>query len=70
MPLSLASFLVEFLSAPDDLIADPFGGSFTSALAAARLGRRWISTEIMAEYVLGAANRFRDAHGFENLLAA
>lgn len=70
MPLSLASFLVEFLSEPDDLVADPFGGSFTTALAAERLGRRWMSTEIMVEYVLGSATRFRDAPGFENLLAA
>ena len=71
MPLSLASFLVEFLSEPGDLIADPFGGSFTTAKAAERLGRRWLSTEVMAEYVIGAANRFRSSEGFQqNLLAA
>lgn len=70
MPLNLASFLVEFLSEPEDLVADPFGGSFTTAKAAERLGRRWLSTEIMVEYVLGAASRFRDARGFEQRLVA
>ncbi len=64
MPLELASFLVEFLSAPDDLVVDPFGGSLTTAKAAERLGRRWLTTEIMVEYVLGGAHRFRDAPGF------
>lgn len=70
MPLSLASFLVEFLSEPEDLVVDPFGGSFTTAKAAERLGRRWLSTEVMVEYVLGAALRFREAAGFEQRLVA
>ncbi|MBS4020008.1 MAG: site-specific DNA-methyltransferase [Dechloromonas sp.] len=71
MPLSLASFLVEFLSAPGDLVVDPWGGSFTSAKAAELLGRRWLSTEIMLQYVLGGAIRFRDCLGFQqHLLAA
>lgn len=64
MPMKLASFLVEFLSEPGDLVADPFSGSFTTAHAAERLGRRWLGTECMVEYVLGAAHRFRQAQGF------
>lgn len=64
MPLKLASFLIEFLSEPGDLIADPFGGSFTTADAAERLGRRWLSTECMIEYVLGGSTRFVRAPGF------
>lgn len=70
MPLKVASFLVEFLSRPGDLVADPFGGSFTTAKAAERLGRRWLSTEIMAEYVIGGASRFTDCDGFLSQLAA
>lgn len=71
MPLALASFLIEFLSEPGDLIVDPFGGSFTTAKAAERLGRRWLSSECMLEYVLGGATRFYDARGFhQNLLLA
>ena len=70
MPLALASFLVGFLSEEDSLVADPFGGSFTTALAAERLGRRWLSTEIMYEYVRGGAGRFSDCRGYNLNLAA
>lgn len=71
MPLKLAMFLVEFLSAPGDLVVDPFGGSFTTADAAERLGRLWLSTECMVEYVLGGSSRFTDRPGYaHHLLAA
>jgi site-specific DNA-methyltransferase (cytosine-N4-specific) len=70
MPLSLASFLIEFMSQPGDLVVDPFGGSGTTGRAAQRLGRRWMMTDVMAEYVLGAANRFRADEGFQQLLVA
>lgn len=69
MPLSLASLLVEFMSEPGDLVVDPFGGSFTTALAAERLGRRWMSTDIMLEYVLGGSLRFRNQPGYLDNLA-
>jgi site-specific DNA-methyltransferase (cytosine-N4-specific) len=65
-PLKLASFLIEFLSEPGELIVDPFGGSFTTADAAERLGRRWMSTDCMVEYVLGSATRFVGAQGYRN----
>lgn len=69
MPLKLAMFLTEFLSEPGELVVDPFSGSFTTALAAERLGRRWMGTECMVEYVLGASNRFAKAKGFvDNLI--
>ena len=58
MPLSLAKFLVRFLSEPGDLVVDPFSGSFTTAKAAESLGRRWIGTEQVLEYILGARSRF------------
>lgn len=70
MPLSLAKFLVELLTVPGELVADPFGGSFTTAKAAELLGRRWLSTECMAEYVIGSAFRFREQPGFVQHLAA
>ena len=63
-PLRLAKFLVEFLSRPGDLVADPFGGWNTTGLAAELTGRRWISTEKMAEYAAGGATRFTDRPGF------
>lgn len=64
MPLKLAEFLVTFLSEPGDLVVDGFAGSFTTARAAENLGRRWIATDIMAEYVMGGAVRFEQAQGF------
>lgn len=70
MPLSLAKFLIEFLTEPGEVVADPFGGSFTTAKAAELLGRRWLSTECMAEYVIGSAFRFREQPGFIQHLAA
>ena len=60
MPLKLASFLIQFLTREDeaDLVVDPYGGSFTTGLAAELLGRRWISTELFWEYIRGSAERF------------
>lgn len=58
MPLRLAQFLVRYLSRPGDLCVDPFAGWFTSCKAAEDLGRRWIGTEVMLEYVQAARLRF------------
>lgn len=57
MPLALADFLVRYLSDQDDLIVDPFSGWGTSAVAAERNQRRWITTELMGEYALVHAHR-------------
>lgn len=70
MPLALAEFLVEYGSAPGDIVADCFGGSETTALAAQRLGRRWITTEKCVEYVLGGGLRFQTYPDFCMPLAA
>lgn len=64
-PLALATFLVKFLSKEGDLVVDPFAGSMTTAVAAQRTGRRWIATEIVYDYIRGAASRFRGAPGLQ-----
>lgn len=64
MPLALADFLVRYLSAPDDLVVDPFGGWLTTAKAAEQNGRRWLVTELMREYVRVGIERLREAPGF------
>jgi DNA modification methylase len=64
MPLPLARFLVDFLTEPGDLVVDPCAGWLTTALAAEDAGCRWLCTEQMGEYVLGASNRFTSAPGF------
>lgn len=68
MPLSLATFLVEFLTEKSQLVADMCAGWLTSALAAQETGRRWIASERMLEYVLGASYRFEGKPGFRRYL--
>lgn len=58
MPRELAARMIRFLSEPDDLVLDPFGGSGTTAIVAEELGRRWITTEMHREYIEGARLRF------------
>lgn len=54
----LSDFLIRFLTEPGDLVADPFGGSQTTAVSAEELGRHWVTCELHAEYVRGGATRF------------
>ena len=49
-PISLPSWFIKLLTDPGDIVYDPFMGSGTTARAAAALGRRWIGSEISAEY--------------------
>ena len=63
-PLSLAKFLVQFLTEKGDLVIDPMAGSMTTAKAAQELGRRWIASDIVYDYVRGAAQRFRECEDF------
>ncbi len=44
-PLSLVERIIECASEEGELVLDPFGGSGTTAVAAERLGRRWILCE-------------------------
>jgi DNA modification methylase len=62
MPLALASELIQFTTQADDLVVDPFAGSFTTCKAAELTGRRWLGTELMGEYVVGARTRFVGDH--------
>ncbi|MBR9804655.1 ParB N-terminal domain-containing protein [bacterium] len=44
--LSSAKFTIESLTEPGDLICDPFAGSFTTAIACHRTGRRFIGCDL------------------------
>lgn len=59
-PYELVEFLVKFASEEGELIADPFGGSLTSALVAHKLGRRFITADTIYEYLKGGSLRFGD----------
>lgn len=60
MPLALAMFLVQWLSRPGDLVVDPFGGTMTTGKACEELGRLWLASEVMAEYVMCGRYRFKE----------
>jgi site-specific DNA-methyltransferase (cytosine-N4-specific) len=60
MPLSLASFFIEFLTEPGDIVFDPFAGSNTTGYCAEILNRKWISMEVMEEYGEQSKIRFED----------
>ncbi|WP_454909832.1 DNA methyltransferase [Variovorax gossypii] len=64
MPVKLARLLVEFLTPPDALVVDIFGGWLSTALACEEAGRRWIAFEKMAQYVAGGSLRLQHCEGF------
>lgn len=64
-PKELIKFLIEYLSEPGDLVADNMAGKLTTAKACEELGRPWLVTEWMWDYIRGAAERFRSAVGFK-----
>jgi site-specific DNA-methyltransferase (cytosine-N4-specific) len=60
MPVGLAAFFIEFLTAPGDLVLDPFGGSNTTGFAAELLRRRWVTFEIQPSYAEQSLIRLSD----------
>lgn len=58
MPADLAKFFINFLTDPNDIVLDPFGGSNTTGAAAEDLKRHWITIEASEEYVKGSRGRF------------
>ncbi len=58
MQMELASFFIEFLTDPGDLVLDPFGGSNTTGYCAERSNRRWISIEAQPDYAKQSQLRF------------
>lgn len=60
MPLGLASFFIEFLTDPGDIVFDPFAGTNTTGYCAEKLGREWVSSEIDPGYGEQSIIRFKD----------
>jgi site-specific DNA-methyltransferase (adenine-specific) len=52
-------FLVESLSAPGQIVLDPFCGTGSTLVAAQRLGRRWIGCDLSDRYCKIALRRLR-----------
>ena len=64
-PLELAERLVRMFSFVGDIVLDPFGGTGTTSLAAARSGRNSISVEIDPHYFQLLNGRLNaELHGF------
>ena len=61
MPVRLLERIVAACSKPGDLVLDPFAGSGTTLMAAARLGRRWTGVELSEQYAAKALARVRQA---------
>ncbi|HEX6575007.1 MAG TPA: site-specific DNA-methyltransferase [Gemmatimonadaceae bacterium] len=57
-PAGLPEWWTRFLTAPGDLVVDPFAGSNTTGSVVQSLGRRWISIEQDSAYVKNSALRF------------
>lgn len=68
MPQKLASFFIEFLTEPGDIVLDPFAGSCTTGQAAEELNRRWIGTECCLDYAIGSYGRFEQDEQVANFL--
>lgn len=62
-PVQLPEWFIRFLTDPDDVVLDIFGGSMTTGWAAERLDRRWLGFEISAVYVEASRWRFFDVDG-------
>lgn len=60
-PLAEVERLVRDFSEPGDLVVDPCGGGFTTAVACLRLGRRCISCDIEEAAVIRGQDRLAEA---------
>jgi site-specific DNA-methyltransferase (cytosine-N4-specific) len=59
-PAELPRFFIRLLTEPGDVVLDPFAGSNTTGAVAQELGRRWISIEVVPEYVQNSLLRFAE----------
>jgi len=57
-PAKLPEFFIRMLTEPDDLVVDIFGGSNTTGQVAQAEGRRWLTFEMLPEYIAASAFRF------------
>jgi site-specific DNA-methyltransferase (cytosine-N4-specific) len=58
-PSELPELFIRMLTDPGDLVVDPFGGSCVTGEAAERTKRRWVCSELIENYLIGALGRFQ-----------
>ena len=59
-PVALPRRLIELYTYEEDLVLDPFMGSGSTAVAAARSGRHWVGIETESEYIALARARLAE----------
>lgn len=57
-PAGIPEFFIKMLTEEGDLVVDIFGGSNTTGMVAEQLNRRWVTLEILNEYVATSSFRF------------
>jgi site-specific DNA-methyltransferase (adenine-specific) len=62
-PIALLERIIRAASPVDALIVDPFSGSGTTGIAAARLNRRYVGVELEIEHLEQAIRRYGDLQG-------
>ena len=71
-PLALLERIIAASSDENDMVLDPFSGSGTTGIAAARLHRKYIGIEIETEYLEKTKKRYHrefESEGFSDLLS-
>lgn len=58
-PIEIPTWFIKLFTAKNNIILDPFMGSGTTAVAAKRLGRKYIGIEISKEFCKVAENRIK-----------
>jgi site-specific DNA-methyltransferase (adenine-specific) len=61
-PLQLFQAILQDFSKPGDIVLDPFSGSGTTAVAAHKLGRKFICIEKAPDYWAASIKRLEEAH--------
>ena len=61
-PAGLPQFFIKFLTEPGDVVLDIFGGSNVTGQVAESEGRRWMSCDLVRDYVAASAFRFLPAN--------
>ena len=70
MPVKVLDRIVLACSRPGDVVLDPFAGSGTTLVAAARHGRRWVGTELSEQYASLATRRIEEDMGLLRQMTA
>lgn len=60
-PAKLPEFFIKMLTDTDDFVVDIFSGSNTTGKVAEELGRKWLSIDLIKEYVANSSFRFAES---------